>query len=286
MEEVMPGHHIIPLNAESNEVVYDGESGDVAALTANIVGLLGVYYDDNGVWKYYIPGFATQTLTTLEHGKTYLIVVSTYPQDWLVPDHFAAPPPPAEGTYLVSIYYAHAPSDPLPSDWQPLITYLVEYETELLVNFIKQQGYAAYMPTMAVELIELPEDYMWDYQIKEMIKNRPSYQDTDIHIIIGSSSSGCNAHQFRDIVFAYFAGLEMDVYSMEGRGGRYNQCYSVLAHEIGHMFHLQHCSNKPCPMASTPVSYSEWVTMGRTIRFCSYHQAQLLPNWKNRDYEH
>jgi len=284
MEAVGPGYHTIPLNAASNEVAYDGASGDVAALTANIVGLLGVYHDDNGVWKYYIPGFATQTLTTLEYGKTYVIAVTSYPQDWVVPDHIAGPP--GEGTYTVAVYYAYLDgSGPGPAaKWQEKTRYYVEYELKLITDYIKQQGVAAETQIMALELVELPEANMSDYKIKKRIKDRTSYTGNDLHIVVGEWTTGILAHASSGIAYVSYNTLDKEVKAMEGIAHP-NDCFCELAHELGHIFNLLHCGTKPCPMASYTVTYNEWIQMGRTLYFCSYHRPQLLANWQNRNFD-
>jgi len=281
-----PSYHTMPLISNSNKILYDGENGDITELTSNIAGLLGMYCYQHGIWLYYIPGFTTNTLLTLEYGEIYIVNVSACPQDWEVPDYVAPPPLSGEGIYTLSVYYAHVPNDGWPHDWLREVKYLVGYEARLLVDYIKQQGYAAELPIMSVELVELPKSYMSNYRIENLIRDLPSYQNTDIHVVVGSWSSGTQSFQSRGTVFMHSPTLQMQVYSMEGRGGIYDQIQCVLCHELGHCFHLQHCSIKPCPMSSLGVTYDEWTRMGRMIVFCGHHHDQLLENWQNRDYEH
>ena len=87
-----PAYHYIHLiGGEApegwNEIVYDGKSGDIVSLTANIVNLSIVYYWDATVqeWLAYWPEFGINTIGILQYGEAYQIHTRTT-QDWKVPN--------------------------------------------------------------------------------------------------------------------------------------------------------------------------------------------------------
>lgn len=83
------GEEYIYLEQEVNEIMWELPDTDIHWATSTIVQLLGVYHDlygNNSVWLYYIPEFTTNDLFTFEQGKTYVIIVGVYSQNWRLPE--------------------------------------------------------------------------------------------------------------------------------------------------------------------------------------------------------
>lgn len=244
-------------------------------------GLLIWHEESPDNWLFFIKGWTTNTLEYMEPGKTYLGVVPTA-SVWVIPQL-----PAPKGVYNLAVYFVYVPEDGYPNGWQTKVNYLVQYEADLIASYVRSQGIPGEMPILSVEKFELGSEFYSDgklrkFDVKEVLQATfPSYNNSDLRVVIGSWNSGTNASCYGDIVFMYLATIEADVAAMEGI--KYlDRVYSELAHEFGHTFGCDHCSNKPCPMASAYITYTEWVSMGRMLWFCGTHKPVFLGNWVER----
>jgi len=212
-------------------------------------------------------------------------------------------PAPGQGVYTASVYYCYlqdceGSTDPREwrSNWYDWCQWLVQYETNLIVNYIKSQGLAADMPIVSIEKVAVEPRYIGSpptlflkrYMFHtEVIQKMPSFSNADIHIVIGENNFRIGAfYEGKGTVMVNEWTLEQEVRAMEGEAWAKNLVYCELAHELGHGFHLTHCGaqNKPCPMAQMQITYDEWVNMGKRLWFCDISRPILLANWKNRTF--
>lgn len=226
--------------------------------------------------------------------KTYQVEV-----DGLTGSFAAVEEKPPTDTYTIGIYYTYLKADKgstslyrWRADWDSWCKAIVDMQTNLLVRYLRNQGIAdADVRRIFVNEYASPVSYdfaTWDFP-KDIAK-LPGYGTVDLHIAVASDyvypGRGVCYRGYRTLL-VNGALAEQQMKIMLGQYGSEAKFCWTLVHEIGHSFGLDHCSagNYWCPMSEAPnVSYSEWVSMGKMLKFCDAHRNQLYTNWIGRVY--
>lgn len=207
-----------------------------------------------------------------------------------------------EGVYTCAIYYCYlegyegstAPNE-WHSNWSEWCRWIAEYETNLIVDYIKSQGLAADMPILSIEKVAVPPKYVKNGSLnqgiflQEVIAKLPNFNSVNLHLCIGENNFQTGPISLWNGTVMMRAGiLEQEIGAMENTPFYQTHpglVYCELAHELGHNFGLSHCGaqNKPCPMAQMQITYDEWVSMGKVLWFCDISRPILLANWESRN---
>lgn len=205
---------------------------------------------------------------------------------------FSAVYKPSLQTYTLGIYYFYLEGFEGSSDiyawhdnWDSWCRWLINYRAALLTDYCNGD-----MPIEFVIKHEVPAGG-YDFHSKSVmygvLKNLEGYNDVDFCIIITEDNlhSGLLAYPSLHTVTLRGLKLETGIRGMEGE--RHNGEFAInliFAHEIGHLFRLNHCSNFPCVMSQPSITYSEWLDMGQKLWFCDEHRPQILKNWTERNH--
>ena len=204
------------------------------------------------------------------------------------------------GIYTIGIYYCYlqgcegdlTPPSKWHSNWHDWCNWLVGYEANLIVNYIKAQGLPAIMPINFIEKIEVPSSYLdangrliVSNFARDILRVRPDFNTVDLHVCIGENNYNMGAWSLgHGTVLIRGWTLEQEIRAMQGESAYSDMVYCELAHELGHTFRLSHCHTPPCPMGQAQITYDEWVEMGKMLWFCNVCRPTLLDTWENRNF--
>lgn len=244
-----------------------------------------------GQWEFLppTPGLYSWTIPADVEPGTYTIVVEGYKDGSLVSraessffDILGA------DKYTAGIYYIY-PEEYKGSDdwynwkhnWEEWCKHEVGYHRDLLINYLKEHGISeASMPIEFVEKQGLPAMSDVPSWVRNESQDAPRYDDVDIRVVtnedalIGTARAWPTRHTILVRAYSFWRSRE----GMEG-----NTQFPIdqtFAHEIGHLYGLDHCHESPCPMAQVQLWYHEWANMGKKHWFCSRHKAELLYRWQ------
>ncbi|HCP60304.1 MAG TPA: hypothetical protein DIT43_01840 [Dehalococcoidia bacterium] len=280
-------YHYIRLAEQWNEIVWDGPNMDVAEATACIIDLATVYHyvAATGEWLVYNPTWpaGANTLHTLEYGKAYWVAVDTYPQDWLVPDY-----QPGE-VYTAGAYFAYAPGMEggygWRDDWAGWIKDMAKKETGLFAELCGGTISVIFAERWIVPRKMGTGEEIYSYWKAMGIETSlPHGTEVDLPIVFYMDELASGMCAYDNIAVVRATAVQRTI---DARAGEYAHIEDYLPHELGHIFGLGHCSNKPCIMVPgiNWESYQQWLDYGQKLYVCDSHRPTLIHNWDNSNIE-